>query len=100
MATVRRGDPDRDRALRELEAEGLYVLEWTDAPGVAYPEHAHPVREVRFVLAGSMTIGVEGESHDLGPGDRIDLRPGEPHRAHIGPDGVVYLAGTTHPPGG
>jgi quercetin dioxygenase-like cupin family protein len=93
------GSDDRDSALAQLAAEGLLVTEWTDAPGVVYPEHVHPDREVRVVLEGSMIVGVDEASHELGPGDRIELEPGVSHWARVGPDGVTYLAGTTVRPG-
>lgn len=103
MATVRRrrrtGVPDRARAIRRLESRGLFVIEWTDSPGVVYPEHAHPSRELRLVLEGSMTLGTGARTHELGPGDRIELEPDEPHWARVGPDGVRYLAASDSHPG-
>lgn len=88
-------DGDRRGFVRLLRAEGLYVTEWTDGPGAAYPEHSHPFREVRLVLEGALTMVVGSAEVTLGPGDRIDLDPGEPHSARIGEGGVRYLAGTT-----
>lgn len=101
MATVRRTDSvDRTTVADELTVDGLDVLLWEDAPDVHYPEHAHPAREVRHVLAGTMTVGCPDGTHELGPGDRIELRPGERHWARVGPDGVTYLAGSSEPRGG
>lgn len=96
MVAVREtGTVDRHAAARELAADGLDVLVWEDAPGVHYPEHAHPAREVRHVLSGTMTMGCSGAVHELGPGDRIELDPGESHWATVGAEGVVYLAGSS-----
>lgn len=101
MATVRRtGAVDRTAVARELTDDGLDVLLWEDAPDVHYPEHAHPAREVRHVLAGTMTMGCSDETHELGPGDRIELEPNEGHWASVGPQGVTYLAGSSEPRGG
>lgn len=86
---------DRDEAIAWLEAEGLVVTEWSDDAKTYYAEHAHPEREVRIVLDGSMTVSTQGREHLLGPGDRIDLAPEQPHEAEVGPDGVRYLAGTS-----
>lgn len=98
MATVRRtGRVDRTAVAGELRAEDLDVLVWEDAPDVHYPEHAHPAREVRHVLDGTMTMGCSGETHELGPGDRIELEPNERHWAEVGPGGVTYLAGSSAP---
>ena len=84
----------RDDAIAQLRAEGLDVTEWQDEPGATYDEHTHPHREVRVVLEGSMTLIVGGEPHPLTRGDRFDLEPMQPHAATIGPDGVIYLAGS------
>lgn len=100
MATVRRtGNVDRRAAAAELAADGLDVIVWEDAPGVEYPEHAHPAREVRHVLEGSMTVGAGGGVHELGPGDRVELDPGERHWARVGPEGVTYLSASSDRPG-
>lgn len=89
----------RSSAITALRDEGLFVVEWTDAPGVEYPEHAHAGREVRVVLEGSMTIGTPSGERELGPGDRLDLEPGQRHWARVGDAGVRYLAGTSRTPG-
>jgi hypothetical protein len=41
-----------------------------------------------------MTVTEGSREHRLGPGDRVDLEPNEPHSALVGPDGCTYLAGT------
>lgn len=84
----------RAGAIAALDAEGLEVTEWHDDAGATYEEHHHPFAETRIVLVGTMTFVVDGHEHVLGPEDRIDLAPGEPHAAQVGPDGVHYLAGT------
>lgn len=88
---------DRRALIAALESEGLSITEWTDDAGVAYPAHAHPYREVRIVLEGSMTMVVDGRRCVLHPGARIDLAADEVHEAAVGPDGVRYLAGTDRP---
>ena len=85
---------DRRDAIASLNAEGLFVTEWHDEPGASYEKHAHPHLEIRIVLEGRMTVHVGGVVYDLGPGDRIDLEPGQLHSAVVGADGVHYLAGT------
>ena len=85
---------DRQALIDELRAEGLDVTEWFDDPHASYPEHSHAGREVRVVLEGAMTILVAGTSHELGPGDRLDLEPGRAHSAVVGPEGCTYLAGS------
>ncbi len=85
---------DRQGLIDGLRAEGLDVTEWFDDPHATYPEHTHPGREVRVVLEGTMTILVDGTRHELGPGERLDLRPRRVHSAVVGPSGCRYLAGS------
>ena len=86
---------DRAALIASLEAEGLFVTEWRDEAGKAYGPHVHEHLEVRVVLDGSMTIEALGQKHVLGAGDRIDIAAGQQHAARVGPDGVVYLAGSS-----
>lgn len=95
---VESGPADREAYLSEMEAEGLHVIEWTDAPGVHYPEHSHPDREVRVVLDGSMTVRTGTTSIELHPGDRVVFEAGERHEVWVGSEGVTYLAGSTRHP--
>ena len=71
----------------------MSVAEWTDSPGTHYAEHAHRQDELLIVLDGGMTMTIGGQERTLGPGDRLELRAGEPHLATIGPDGATYLVG-------
>jgi quercetin dioxygenase-like cupin family protein len=95
--TRSRGRLDRAREIARLEARGLTVLEWRDAPGAAYAEHSHPDREIRVILAGSMQIACEGRTVVLRPGDRVELDPGAEHSARVGRTGVRYLAASEPP---
>jgi quercetin dioxygenase-like cupin family protein len=85
---------DGAQLVAALRADGFDVTEWTDDAGATYDEHTHEHGEVRIVLAGAMTIIAGGVEHHLGPHDRIDLAPREPHAAQVHDDGVRYLAGS------
>lgn len=87
-------DGDRAQLIAALDHEGFDVTEWTDEAGATYGEHAHTHHEVRVVLAGSMTIVVDGVEHRLGPHERIDLEAGTLHSARVHESGVRYLAGS------
>jgi quercetin dioxygenase-like cupin family protein len=87
-------DVDRIALIAALEDEGLLVTEWTDDAGASYEPHTHEQLEVRVVIEGSMTIVAGGRELVLRPGDRIDIAPRQPHAAHVGPEGVRYLAGS------
>lgn len=86
---------DEEACRKQLEREGYRVYAWEDPPHAWYGEHTHPGDEVRWVLRGSITIGVRGGPvHELGPGDRLDVPAGTVHWARVGPAGVRYLCGT------
>ena len=50
-------------------------------PGACLSAEAHPAgtQETLMVVAGQLTLDVEGESHLLGPGQAIRFRADEPH---------------------
>lgn len=59
-------------------------------PGATVPEHDHPHEQLGLVVEGTLTLIVEGEEYDLGPGDTYRLTGGEPHAAaNRGEDPVV-----------
>ena len=62
-------------------------------PGAVYPAHEHAYRKILVVAEGSITFSVSGGRRVVAmrPGDRLDLPPGTPHSAVVGPDGVVCL---------
>jgi len=76
-----------------LRKEGYSVYVWSDAPGTYYPVHTHPDTEIRWVVEGEVTIGVEGKEISLGPGDMIELDPNTPHWART-EKGVKYVCGS------
>lgn len=63
--------------------QGAYVeVEQTYPPDSAPPPlHLHPQQEERFtVLSGSLRAVLGDVTHDLSPGDQIDVPRGMPHR--------------------
>ncbi|MDH5681223.1 MAG: cupin domain-containing protein [Spirochaetota bacterium] len=75
-----------------LKKEGLSSYLWEDSPGTYYPTHSHPYAEVRWVVEGSITLGVSGEEVTLYPGDRLDLPADTNHYARMADDGpTIYL---------
>ncbi len=87
------GIKDEAQAKSILEKEGYSVYTWSDSPGTYYPSHTHPDKEVRWVIEGEVTIGVDGNEITLGPGDVIELEPGTPHWAKT-EKGVRYVCGS------
>ncbi|RUM87204.1 MAG: cupin domain-containing protein [Thermovibrio sp.] len=91
----RTGITEKERIFEELQKEGytnLYV--WSDSPGTFYDWHTHPFDEVRWVIEGEITIGTEGGTLHLKPGDKLRVPAGTRHWAKVGKAGVSYVCGT------
>ncbi|HZV49271.1 MAG TPA: cupin domain-containing protein [Candidatus Dormibacteraeota bacterium] len=59
------------------------------AAGVTVPEHRHEHEQVGFVVQGSLTFTVGGETARLGPGDTYRIPSQVPHQAVAGEEGAV-----------
>jgi mannose-6-phosphate isomerase-like protein (cupin superfamily) len=66
---------------------------WSNGPGDRYARHSHTYHKVLFCVEGSIRflVGEAEEPFDVAPGDRLDLPPGRPHSAMVGPSGVTCL---------
>ena len=80
-------------ARRRFEAEGLTPRPWSNTAGFRYPTHTHPYGKLLVCIAGSITFHTPDGDVRLGPGDVLDLAPGTPHAATVGPDGVTCWEG-------
>ena len=79
---------------RTLEQEGMVTAWWSDVPGTRVALHAHDFPETRWILEGYLRVTAEGQTMDLGPGDRLDLPPNVPHATEvIGLGQVIYVTG-------
>ena len=66
-------------------------------PGVAVPEHSHANEQLGFLVAGSMTFTVGGETRELGPGGSWRILANVPHSVVAGPEGAVVVEGFSPP---
>lgn len=84
---------DRARAAAEsaFRGEGLEPETWSNQPGYVYGEHEHDYHKVLFCVEGSITFHIREGDIEIHPGDRLDLSPGTPHSATVGPDGVTCM---------
>lgn len=58
--------------------------------------HTHDVDQIFYVLSGTMSIEIEGQQHDCGPGSLIVFPAGVPHRNWNGSgEPTVHLAFNT-----
>jgi len=85
--------PSRGRMRDLLRKDGYSNIHTSsDAPGAHYPDHQHEYIEVRWVVEGEVTFGVDGRDYTLQPGDRLDMPANTVHNARIHPEkGATYL---------
>jgi quercetin dioxygenase-like cupin family protein len=60
-------------------------------PGVQVPLHQHENEQVGFVLRGSVTMVIGGQSRELRVGETYQIASQVPHSAKAGPDGVSVV---------
>lgn len=58
-------------------------------PNGTVPPHEHHNEQLGFVISGSLTFTVGGETQERGPGDTWRILAGVPHQVHAGPQGAV-----------
>jgi len=67
-------------------------------PGTASREHRHTeAEEVYYVLEGQGCVCVDGEIHDIGPGDVVVIVPGQRHKVCQEGDGDLVMLVTCVP---
>jgi hypothetical protein len=94
-ATLRPGSVTRAEAIAAFETEGCSAPRpWSNGPGDRYGRHEHPYRKVLFCLEGSIVFRTDDGDLTLTGGDRLDLDPGTPHAATVGPDGCACVEAT------
>lgn len=91
-----KGEPSLE-LIRSLVAEEgvLRCYTWSDAPGKFYPEHSHDEDELRWIVQGSVVVGINGKEIKLKAGDRIEMPAGTPHWAKVSDDSpIIYICAT------
>jgi uncharacterized protein YjlB len=87
--------PTTDEAslTERLRDEGLGPSAWGNGPYQRYGAHDHEYDKVIVVAAGSIRFGLPelGDTHELAPGDRLELPAGTTHDAVVGGQGVACL---------
>jgi uncharacterized cupin superfamily protein len=82
-----------------VHAAGLSVIEERMPPGTCEQRHWHARSlQVFYVLAGTLTLEVEGERHALGPRSALELPQGTAHQAFNETDGEVWFLVISTPP--
>jgi len=79
---------------KQLEHEGfaeIVTVEWPANGELG--THSHPFASRALVLAGEITLAVDGSERLYRPGEVFQLASGQPHTERYGPAGVRYLVG-------
>ncbi|WP_410614617.1 cupin domain-containing protein [Amycolatopsis sp. lyj-109] len=72
---------------------GAYEVFEVDAPrGPSVPPHAEPWAKSFYVLRGRITVYVDGELHDLGPGASISIPAGAINTFTVHTPSAQFLA--------
>jgi mannose-6-phosphate isomerase-like protein (cupin superfamily) len=76
-----------------VRSEGLSVIQELMPPGATEVRHRHArTRQFFYVLAGVLTLEVEGTFHVLTTGHGVEIAPGVPHQAiNRGTEPVAFL---------
>jgi quercetin dioxygenase-like cupin family protein len=85
---------DENSLSQLLRAEGFvnaYV--WQDDPDAFHPDHTHVGDSAHIVLAGEMSLTINGQTRTYRSGERCDVAAGTTHSARIGLRGCRYLIG-------
>ena len=91
-AKVTAGAATHADALAAFATEGCSPpRSWANGPGDRYGVHDHGYHKVLFCLTGSIAFHVGGADVGLSAGDRLDLEPGTPHAATVGPQGCECI---------
>ncbi len=76
----------------QLRAEGFgHTFVWQDGLEAFYPDHTHASETAHIILAGEMTLTMDGQAATYRAGDRCDVPAGALHSARMGPQGCRYL---------
>lgn len=77
---------------RTNHTEQATVSAYAFEPEARFPIHTHPEEQITVVLEGTVVFEVEGEHHELGPGETYAVAAHLEHGLQAGPDGARFLA--------
>jgi mannose-6-phosphate isomerase-like protein (cupin superfamily) len=90
------GDCDGWHLLKQPQ---LSVIEERMAPGASEVRHHHVhARQFFYALSGELTLEVEGREYLLGPGDGLEISPGQKHQVFNRSGSEVRMLVISQPP--
>jgi len=78
-------------AARAVNGERMTLAVVDLDPNAVLAEHRHPNEQMGFIISGSMTMRIGGDSRELRAGDTYVIPGDTPHDAVTGPDGCTAV---------
>ena len=76
---------------RRIEGEKVTLAIVELKPYAVVPEHRHENEQIGFVIQGSVTFTIDGETRQLGPGGTWRIPSNRPHNLTVGPEGAIVV---------
>ena len=76
---------------RDVSGESVSFALIELEPDVSVAEHSHPNEQVGFIVEGTFSFTIGGETRELAPGDTYVIPGGVRHSARSGPEGTVAV---------
>lgn len=72
-----------------LFGENMLMTEFKLTGGYTLPVHSHPQEQTGYLVSGHIVLSIEGEEHDMLPGDAWTVKADLKHGAKIIEDSVA-----------
>ncbi|MBS1676667.1 MAG: cupin domain-containing protein [Actinobacteria bacterium] len=92
FAAIAEEEPFPGVRRRGFDADGATVTEYRFEPGATFPQHRHAQEQITMVSAGRLTMTIEGEASELGPGEWSVVGPEVEHGITAGDEGARFVA--------
>lgn len=76
---------------RAIHGSGVTVALLELDAGAVVPEHSHENEQLGFLIDGSLTFTIGGETDEVLPGGAWNIDAHVPHSVVVGPDGAVLV---------
>jgi quercetin dioxygenase-like cupin family protein len=80
---------------RRFDGEGATVTEYRFEPGASCPDPRHAQEQITVVVEGVVSMTIEGEASEIGPGGWSVVGPDVDHGITAGDAGARFLAVVT-----
>lgn len=77
--------------IRRVEGERITLAVVELSPDGVVPTHRHPQEQIGICITGRITLTVDGEEREMGPGGSWVIEADRPHVARAGSDGAVVI---------